>query len=949
MFCFSYAYELVIGIGVHQGSGSITNPSKSTGLGLGIAGISDSSGQERILSSSFTSANLLSNAGTGLGPSSRSTSRIMQILETHESLPTALMSPPGSGSPATRELKRVHAEHYSSFVLSNIDYAHNTIAGHLFRREYPFGHSPQTQSRAHSAHGTSHAGTTVSTPGFPSFSSTSFSSTSIYPDASTFSLSSLFVLLPRSPWLPSPLFCRHRHRYWTMRWTRDGAGGNEGREGRREREVDEEAEEEAEMIGWVDMTGLNLTVQEVQLVSSISRPVQFAPNPSTRTGGRGAKRTEEGAVLSNPPLLDSKLNLLLQILMIHISSSPSERLFSLLVKLSRSARHWYPLFCSDALTLAADALLQITNKSIVAATTNKRQVVVALSSAELVYFELDLEGQLNEYQDRKATGSTVLALSIGEVPEDRGCSLSAARIKLSLDRESTLETISLQVLTAPPSSICIAGMMDFSITKVEPVMFVNMGLQNGVLDPTTLVLETVWDVRSIRQYVLGIYKQLGLREKDITKVQTVGPDCDLGSSDKTVAIIDGSGVLAADPARLKRLTQLHVPVGNFDKSKLSKDGGRLEAINIANTEGKPHFKYIVEGANLFLTQQARLFFLEKRKVIVRYLQAGPRQKSSKSRSECSPTTTNDRSPTTTNDRSPTTTNDRWVISESERWERGCEFTAGSDRARWRRLHRGMIGLIREVDGDGAERILDKDRDKDKGLDELRERSRADEEDQTITINRQLGQNPPIFMNCHNKDESVAARGNRKVGIGCVSYDVNKDGVKVAVLTFTKAAYRLGETVQGVVELNERTSRARVVQHSAHLKTLESLPTALASPPSSGSPADRELKRFHAEHYGSFVLSTMRTTFSLDIPSDVSAVFPIKVGNEKATGHGLQGIPLVTVLKLRVMPILLKEHPMPATVPASAPAYPSTFPLSSPLPLPSSPSLPSLSPSPFPAH
>lgn len=28
---------------------------------------------------------------------------------------------------------------------------------------------------------------------------------------------------------------------------------------------------------------------------------------------------------------------------------------------------------------------------------------------------------------------------------------------------------------------------------------------------------------SIRQYVLGIYKQLGLREKDITKMQTGGP------------------------------------------------------------------------------------------------------------------------------------------------------------------------------------------------------------------------------------------------------------------------------------------------------------------------------------------------------------------------------------------------------------------------------------------
>jgi len=36
---------------------------------------------------------------------------------------------------------------------------------------------------------------------------------------------------------------------------------------------------------------------------------------------------------------------------------------------------------------------------------------------------------------------------------------------------------------------------------------------------------------------------------------------------------------------------------------------------LIDAEGKPHFKYIVEGANLFFTQQARLH-LEKRKVIL---------------------------------------------------------------------------------------------------------------------------------------------------------------------------------------------------------------------------------------------------------------------------------------------------------------------------------------------
>ena len=42
---------------------------------------------------------------------------------------------------------------------------------------------------------------------------------------------------------------------------------------------------------------------------------------------------------------------------------------------------------------------------------------------------------------------------------------------------------------------------------------------------------------------------------------------------------------------------------------------RPEAVNfvaaLVDSEGKPHFKYIVEGANLFFTQQERL---ESRKV-----------------------------------------------------------------------------------------------------------------------------------------------------------------------------------------------------------------------------------------------------------------------------------------------------------------------------------------------
>ncbi|KAE9386240.1 NAD(P)-binding protein [Gymnopus androsaceus JB14] len=180
------------------------------------------------------------------------------------------------------------------------------------------------------------------------------------------------------------------------------------------------------------------------------------------------------------------------------------------------------------------------------------------------------------------------------------------------------------------------------------------------------------EFHTTRMYVLGIYKQLGLKEKEITKVQTGGPDGDLGSNEiysaptKPIAIIDGSGVLAdptgLDREELVRLAKKRLTVAHFDRTKLSKDGylvkveeqdvklpsgeivldgtdfrngahlrfkadlfvpcgGRPEAVNISHmaalfdSEGKSHFKYIVEGANLFLTQQARLF-LEKRKVVV---------------------------------------------------------------------------------------------------------------------------------------------------------------------------------------------------------------------------------------------------------------------------------------------------------------------------------------------
>ncbi|KAI8070480.1 Glutamate/Leucine/Phenylalanine/Valine dehydrogenase-domain-containing protein [Gongronella butleri] len=180
--------------------------------------------------------------------------------------------------------------------------------------------------------------------------------------------------------------------------------------------------------------------------------------------------------------------------------------------------------------------------------------------------------------------------------------------------------------------------------------------------------------RSVHQYVLGIYRVLGLKEEDCTKLQTGGPDGDLGSNeikiskDKTVAIVDGSGVLCdpkgIDRAELMRLATGRLMIGSFDTSKLSSEGfrvlvdetnvklpdgrlienglsfrntfhtnplakatvfvpcgGRPESVDLTNVhklmpeDSAPLFQYIVEGANLFFTQEARLR-LEKQGIVI---------------------------------------------------------------------------------------------------------------------------------------------------------------------------------------------------------------------------------------------------------------------------------------------------------------------------------------------
>jgi len=175
---------------------------------------------------------------------------------------------------------------------------------------------------------------------------------------------------------------------------------------------------------------------------------------------------------------------------------------------------------------------------------------------------------------------------------------------------------------------------------------------------------------SVRQYVVEALAKLGLKEESVTKVMTGGPDGDLGSNEilmskeRLLAVVDGSGVLydprGIDHKELVKLAKARRMVEVFPREKLSADGffvsvkdrdtvlphgekvenglefrnafhlhplfkadifvpcgGRPSSITIANwtaylnADGEPRFKVIVEGANLFITQPARLRLEEK--------------------------------------------------------------------------------------------------------------------------------------------------------------------------------------------------------------------------------------------------------------------------------------------------------------------------------------------------
>lgn len=172
------------------------------------------------------------------------------------------------------------------------------------------------------------------------------------------------------------------------------------------------------------------------------------------------------------------------------------------------------------------------HRSIIATATNERQVAVALSSGEIVYFEADIDGSLAEYDARKEMSATVTCLSLGPVPEGClrssflavGCDDCTIRI-LSLNPESTLESMSVQALSAAPSALNIMMMDDSSSGGSGTTLYLQIGLHSGVY-LRTVVDEVTGALTDVQQ------KFLGLKAVKVFQVTVKGKSCVLALSSR---------------------------------------------------------------------------------------------------------------------------------------------------------------------------------------------------------------------------------------------------------------------------------------------------------------------------------------------------------------------------------------------------------------------------------
>lgn len=134
------------------------------------------------------------------------------------------------------------------------------------------------------------------------------------------------------------------------------------------------------------------------------------------------------------------------------------------------------------------------DKQIVKCTMNNRQIVISLTGNEIVYFELDQSGQLNEYSERREMPDNVISMALGPVPPTQvrsrflAVTLSDNTVRMvSLDPQDCLQPLSMQALPAIAESLCIVeASFGDDDSPYDNSLYLNIGLKNGVLLRTSL-------------------------------------------------------------------------------------------------------------------------------------------------------------------------------------------------------------------------------------------------------------------------------------------------------------------------------------------------------------------------------------------------------------------------------------------------------------------------------
>lgn len=139
-------------------------------------------------------------------------------------------------------------------------------------------------------------------------------------------------------------------------------------------------------------------------------------------------------------------------------------------------------------------------RTIVKVGSNRLQVVIALSGGELIYFEVDMTGQLMEVEKHEMSGD-VACLDIAPVPEGRqrsrflavGSYDNTIRI-LSLDPDDCMQILSVQSVSSIPESLLFLE-VQASIGGEDGAdhpasLFLNAGLRTGILFRTVVDMVT---------------------------------------------------------------------------------------------------------------------------------------------------------------------------------------------------------------------------------------------------------------------------------------------------------------------------------------------------------------------------------------------------------------------------------------------------------------------------